>query len=1033
MDSSIADKLGEGSVPKLISPGLLRKILRRYRRLSRRVRRIFILSTLIVVALFCLIAFVESKTSLIQSWYLSKLALELNFGLEAGKSQNTLYPEFGPYDIRLGYTQIPRITEIMEQRGFRVAAQAVMSPRMLELTRHGVFPTYESKVQAGLVLNDRNNNMMFSVLRPQRLYEDFDSIPKMVLNALLFIENKEVLDDVFPYKNPAIEWDRFFRATLENIYEMIQPGHSAPGGSTIATQLEKYRHSPEGRTHSIEDKLRQMFSASLRSYEQGRDTQQTRRQIVHTYVNSIPLAAFPGFGEVNGVGDGLWTWYATDFDSCNQILMRFEEGQTPLSEEGALCYRKILSLFVAHRRPSYYLLKGRQELGELVNSYLRLMARSGSLPLHLADAALNAKVFFRGGTMESPPTSFVDHKAVNAVRTGLSALLGVPKLYDLDQMDLLVRSSIDKSAHDEVTRTLQRLNDPLYAKELGLNQSRLLAKGDPAKVTYSLTLFERTPRANLLRIQTDNFDGPFDINSGTRLDLGSTAKLRTLVTYLEIVQQLYEHLSTLSQSDRNKQRPSKFDPITAWAIDELNANPKATLLDFLAASMQRSYSANPGESFFTGGGLHFFGNFKKEDNGRVVPISVALRESINLPFVRLMRDVVRFYSAHPLTQNGRAQVDISAREEEAQRQNYLQKFADREGSDFMRSFYNEYRGLKSGEFSERFFSKLKPISARFATAYRYIFPTHSSDQFYLALHKRFETIERTESDLLFENYTPGKFDLNDSGYLVRLHPLELWMVRYLEENPEAALKQILEKSKDERQIVYKWLFRPSKRRAQDVRIKRLIEEDAFASVYRSWKATGYPFASMVPSLASAIGSSGDRPSALAELMGVILNDGIRLPRGGIEQLHFASGTPYETIFERDTKAQGERIFSPEVAQTLRAALIDVVQNGTARRLKDQIKLPDGTALEVGGKTGTGDHQFKQFGPGGVVISSRVISRTATFVFFIGDRFFGTVTAHVRGPEAANYEFTSALAAEVLKASAPSLKELLASPRQGSEH
>ena len=35
----------------------------------------------------------------------------------------------------------------------------------------------------------------------------------------------------------------------------------AAGGSTLATQLEKYRHSPEGRTQSARDKLQQMASA----------------------------------------------------------------------------------------------------------------------------------------------------------------------------------------------------------------------------------------------------------------------------------------------------------------------------------------------------------------------------------------------------------------------------------------------------------------------------------------------------------------------------------------------------------------------------------------------------------------------------------------------------------------------------------------------------------------------------------------------------------------------------------------------------
>jgi hypothetical protein len=55
----------------------------------------------------------------------------------------------------------------------------------------------------------------------------------------------------------------------------------------------------------------------------------------------------------------------------------------------------------------------------------------------------------------------------------------------------------------------------------------------------------------------------------------------------------------------------------------------------------------------------------------------------------------------------------------------------------------------------------------------------------------------------------------------------------------------------------------------------------------------------------------------------------------------------------------------------------------------------------------------------------VVSRAATFVFFLGDRFFGVVTAYVTGPEAARYHFTSALPVQVLKGLAPSLMPYLA--------
>src|SRR3546814_17025618 len=77
---------------------------------------------------------------------------------------------------------------------------------------------------------------------------------------------------------------------------------------------------------------------------------------------------------------------------------------------------------------------------------------------------------------------------------------------------------------------------------MGLDAPRLLDRGGPEKVIYSLLLYERGRDRNHLRLQADNFDGPFDVNEGTKLDLGSTEKLRTLVSYLQIIATLYEGL-----------------------------------------------------------------------------------------------------------------------------------------------------------------------------------------------------------------------------------------------------------------------------------------------------------------------------------------------------------------------------------------------------------------------------------------------------------------------------------------------------------
>ena len=66
-------------------------------------------------------------------------------------------------------------------------------------------------------------------------------------------------------------------------------------------------------------------------------------------------------------------------------------------------------------------------------------------------------------------------------------------------------------------------------------------------------------------------------------------------------------------------------------------------------------------------------------------------------------------------------------------------------------------------------------------------------------------------------------------------------------------------------------------------------------------------------------------------------------------------------------------------------------------------------LPIGGKTGTGDELSDTYRG-----KDREVSRSAAFAFFIGDRFFGVVTAHVPGDQARHYKFTSALPTQVLK-------------------
>jgi membrane peptidoglycan carboxypeptidase len=103
----------------------------------------------------------------------------------------------------------------------------------------------------------------------------------------------------------------------------------------------------------------------------------------------------------------------------------------------------------------------------------------------------------------------------------------------------------------------------------------------------------------------------------------------------------------------------------------------------------------------------------------------------------------------------------------------------------------------------------------------------------------------------------------------------------------------MDASAEVRQEAYGWLLKGNTR-AQNTRIRIILEQDAFDRLYDNWREVGFPFGHLVPSLGTAIGSSGDRPAALAELMGIIVNGGVRQPTASIERLRFAANTPYET-------------------------------------------------------------------------------------------------------------------------------------------
>jgi membrane peptidoglycan carboxypeptidase len=957
----------------------------------------------------------EMRTFGFEAYLFHNAARDAAFEVRSGAASWDIPAPSGPYDRRMGYTGLRNSIAVLHAQGFEVVAQARSNDALERIARLGLFPPYHEKPQAGLHITGRTGTPLFSTVQPSRTYARFEDIPPVLVASLLFIENRELLDQATPRRNPAVEWDRLVRALW------TATGSGGPGGSTLATQIEKFRHSPEGITSSPREKLRQMLSASLRAYRGGDFTLAARRQIVVDYLNGVPLSAVPGGGEVIGLGDGLAAWYGANFDDVNRRLT------PPLALDGddrdrvARDYVLALSLFVAQRRPTTLLLEHPEELLAQTRAQLPRLARAGVISKELRDAAL-AVSFRPAGSGEPDGRSHrLARRLSSPVRARLAAMLGTHGFYDLDRLDLSVESTLDVDAQKLLSGRVDRLSDPEVAAAAGLVGMRLLDPGSTDGVKFSLNVYERGVDAHRLRAQVDNSEGALDLSDGVKLDLGSTAKLRTLVTYLELIAQVYDRLAALPVAERAALPLPRSDRLARWVQEELVAHPKASLAQVLDASLERRYSASPYAPFFTGGGEHRFSNFDKADNERRPSVREAFQRSVNLVFVRLMRDVVDHVTASQLD----ADAILSAPSDDSRRRAYLWLFAHSEGSVFLAQAYSRFAALEPDRALGRLYANRRPSAKAVSAAIRATDPHADFEQFSARLAALLPEAQLADNLVakLYAQSDPARWSLQDRGYLAKVHPLELWLLAHLREHPRATLAEVLDASRGERLDSYRWLFRSGHRGAQNRRIRTMLEREAFRRIHTQWQATGYPFPSLVPSLATALGTSADRPTALAELMGIIASDGVRVPLRRIETMRFAADTPYETRVA-PTPSGPDRVLRPEVCAVLQRALVSTVEGGTAARARGALRRADGSAATVGGKTGTGDHRYKVMARGQRVLEERPVSRSATFVFLIDDRFFGVLTAVVTGPEAGRYHFTSSLPVQIFTALMPEVLPVL---------
>ena len=956
----------------------------------------------------------ELRVGRIQATVMSQSVQDARFDLSPGATDGVIYPGDGPFDTRRGYSEIPEILSRLQARGGEIIAQSAWTQRMRDIVELGLSPPYPEKALAGLEVRGRRGEVLYDAVDPHdRAFDDLAEVPAVVGETLMFFENRELLDDQSPYKNPAFELKRTLFALSQAARRVVDPGVKVPGGSTLATQLEKFRHSDGGLTRTPTDKLRQMLSASLRAYATGVDTMAHRQQVLVDYLNSFPLGAVPGYGEVHGLASGLWAWFGMDIDDLAPLLedVRAVTADDPQIQARAEALAHTVALLIATRRPNALLGEDRDVLDARMDFELGQMAEVGLISRPLALAAQRVTLRPAESRLPRPPLR-AEAKGAGAVRRTLREALGKGD-YDLDRMDLAVDATLDVAVQQAATEFLQALRTPAGVEAIGLR--RFPGGADPSQVHYSLTLYERRGGANRLRVHAETAPGQFSYNDSMKLELGSTAKLRTLVSWLSAIADMRQRFQ--AEGVPRRWDLHRLDHLGRWVAQWMRrCDDACTEDDLMAAALDRTFSASPHAWFFTGGGRHRFHNFKESSDRRVPTVREALAKSINLPFVRIMEELIH----HMTYSDGAAQAMLDD-PEHPDRQRHLDSFVMREGEVFLSRYWRRHRDLDVAASLDALAESSGGTPAALAVIFRSVRPEAPQADLDAFLDAHLSTRKRRRLDAddradLYARHAIDAFDLQDRGYIASVHPLELWVARWIVSHPEGEWADMLAESEGPVREAYRWLYEDKQQRAQKNRIKQSLERETFARLHAQWVKLGFPFDALVPSYATALGSSGDRPEALATLAGILSAEGVRYPMRRVNRIWLAKDTPYAAVVDFPG-VEGERVLRPAVARAALKAMRGVVKRGTGRALKGAF---GGKSLMVRAKTGTGDNRSRKMTKWGKVISETVHSRTATVVFTLGDRWFGAMTAVVMGPEAGEHEFTSGLVSRSLARMAPIL-------------
>ena len=933
----------------------------------------------------------------VQARLLAALNERLSFSLVPGPSARFVAPRHGPYDDRLGYVQLPEWTARLEREGFAVReqARALADPRPRWPRSASRRPTTRRPARGLSVLDRSGSAGVPGDASPPRGYAALRRHPAARARDAAVRREPRAARTRSRAATPPIEWDRFARAALLQLggRRRRRPRPGRQHARHADREVPPFARAAARRGPL--EKLRQIGSASLRAYRDGEDTRAARRAILLDYLNSLPLAAAAGRGEVLGLAAGLEAWYGADFDRTNELLAAPVDARDRGGSRRAGGRLSPGALAAARDAPPERLParapRGARRAGRPPPA--PASPSEGVIPVALRDAALARAPAAR---RRRPRSCSRDAGPAEPVRRWLVGALALPDYYALDRLDLSVTSTLDGDLQAAGrSAASRRSRDPAVVAAAGLRAKGLLESADPARVIYSFALYERVgrhePAARAGRQLRRRARRERRREARPRLDR-QAARARELPRG-----DRRASTQKLAGSEPRRARGAAAngpDPLTRFVAETLAAKPDD---DLDATARGRARAPLLGEPL--AGLLH----------RRRPPLLPQLRQgrraqdpvgAHGLP--RLGEPALRAADArrrrlqmarlpgNPAAMLQRPQATRAARSGCAARRR-------RRPAPSSRASTARTPARAPRPRSTAGCARAHPTPRRLAVALRSVFPERSFEDFAAALRALPAGAALGEPDLraMYGKYGRERFSLADRAFLARMHPLELWLMEWQREHPAGTLRGRV--GRERRRARHRLHLavpdaqprRPGPAPAHAARARRLrahpprVEEarlpvrDARALRRHRDRQLGRP----PLGAGRADGHHRGRRHAAADRA----RDGAALR---------APARPTRRRSRRRPRPR-EQVLRPEVARALRER--------AARRGRERHRPPRERRLRatpLGGKTGTGDHQKKRVDRWANVIDSEYVSRTATFVFFAGDRFHGVITAHVAGPESA---------------------------------